>query len=147
MVSQNTHTARHIFMVDDDEDDRMIFSDILRSADNSIVLTEVENGKKLMDLLDNPPLPHLVFLDLNMPVKDGFECLEQIRKQAKLKQLNIVVYTTSDNPETIRKAQHLGATFYAVKPCSMENLRTLINTILDMDWLTLRPESRSFRLI
>ena len=82
MLTRTQNNSRHIFLADDDEDDRMFFSDALSEIDNSIVLTEAENGKELMEILHQPPnpMPEVVFLDINMPIQNGFQCLEEIRK-------------------------------------------------------------------
>ncbi|AWI26496.1 response regulator [Flavobacterium pallidum] len=148
MTIPDPNTRRHIVMADDDEEDRMIFSEILLEIDDSVIITQAENGKQLMDFLNGPviPHPHVILLDLNMPVQNGFECLQQIRNERNLKELNIVVYTTSDHPDTIKKAKNLGATFYAVKPNSLENLRSLVTMVLAIDWRGPVCE-RSFRLI
>lgn len=136
MTTNSQNSLRHIFLADDDEDDRMLFSEALSEVDGSVLLTEAENGKDLMNKLYLPPnpLPEIVFLDINMPLQNGFQCLEEIRKDAKdLKNLNVIMFSTSNNEQSIETAFGLGATHYAVKPNSFGALKSLIASVLKMD--------------
>lgn len=148
MALQYENPTRHVYLVDDDEDDRSFFVDVLQEIDNSIIITEVGDGKELLDILALPPipLPEVIFLDINMPKKTGFECLEELRSHGSLlRELKIIMLTTSSDPYTINKAQDLGATFYAVKPSSVTELRNLLKEVLETD--ILRQEQKRFRLI
>lgn len=130
MSHSNQIPVKHIFMTDDDEDDRVIFAEALLRVDPAIQLTQFENGKTFMDLICIPPdpLPDMVFLDINMPVLNGFECLEKIRnRNGQVKDIQIIVFTTSSDPLDIQKAKELGANFYAVKPNSLEGFISLIS--------------------
>lgn len=150
MVVQDGNNKRHIFMADDDEDDRSLFAEALQEIDSSIVLTQAENGKQLMDILSSPsnPMPDIVFIDINMPKLNGFECLEKIRNQnGNLKDLHVIMFTTSNNPTTIEKAFELGASHYAIKPNSFQALKLLINNILQIDWFASASENRKFQLV
>lgn len=128
MKTLNPHYPRHIILADDDLDDRLLLAEALQEKDGTLILTQAEDGKQLMDILYLPPspMPDLIFLDLNMPVKNGFECLEEIRgPKSNLRQLSILVFSTSGDPHNIQKAFRLGATFYAIKPHSYATLRAL----------------------
>lgn len=136
MLQQIHDSSRRIFLADDDDDDRSLFAEALSEIDSSIVLTEVLDGKQLIEALtvSKQPLPEFVFIDINMPVQDGLECLEAIRKkEGDLKEIPIIMLSTSSNPETIKKAFRLGASYYAIKPNSFNGLKLLIKSALTAD--------------
>ncbi|SHM74963.1 response regulator [Flavobacterium chilense] len=150
MTLQSPNSLRNIYLADDDDDDRIMFVEALQEVDSSVILTQAEDGKQLMDILNenSDPLPEVVFLDINMPKLDGFECLEEIKQHTRLKKLFVIMLSTSSDPITIEKAFDLGATFYAVKPSTFDELKSLIRNVLHMDWLSLEKQNRrEFRLI
>ncbi len=128
---------RHFFIADDDEDDREIFSEMLIELSGSIVLSRFSNGAELIDRLNQGigPLPEVIFLDLRMPLKNGFECLAEIRKfPVPIGKLSIVIFSSADQQSIIANAFDLGATFYAIKPNSFLDLKALLTEIIQMDW-------------
>lgn len=140
MTLKSNNPQRNIYLADDDDDDRTMFSEALHEIDSTVVLTQTKDGKQLMEILsDDPdPLPEVIILDINMPKVDGFECLEQIKQNANLKKLPVIMLSTSTDPDTIDKALELGATAYAVKPSSFDGLKSLIKNVLQMDWLSIK---------
>lgn len=87
-----------VFLIDDDDDDREIFSDSLTSMHPSILFYEAQNGLEAFKILKSGVfLPDLIFLDLNMPIMDGKTFLVQIKEDESLKDIPIVIYTTSSN--------------------------------------------------
>lgn len=139
----------HIFLAEDDEDDRLLFSDALLEIDSSAVLTEAENGKVLMNKLyiSSSHLPEIVFLDINMPLQNGYECLQEIRSnKGNLRNLHIVVLTTDCNKDHIDAVYNLGATYYVVKPENYNGLKSVIAKLLKIDWMhqTVRPDRKHF---
>lgn len=148
MAQLYENPTRHVFLVDDDEDDRSFFVEVLQQIDNSIIITEASDGIELMEILSRPPvpLPEIIFMDINMPRMSGFECLEAIRNHGTaLRELKIIMLSTCGNPETVEKAQQLGATYYAVKPSSLTGLRKLLSEVLETDML--QQPQKKFRLI
>lgn len=137
-------------MADDDSDDRDFFADAMAEVEPDVILKQFPDGMYLMDdlLSINPAaLPDFIFLDINMPRKTGLECLEEIRNHENLKQLNVIMLSTSNDPENIHRAMELGASFYAVKPSSFEKLKSILEEILAMDLAGAVEEKKKFLLL
>lgn len=117
----------HILMADDDTDDQYFFDITLEKLSLSTKLTIVENGEKLMSyLLKNlKKLPEVIFLDMNMPRKNGAECLKEIKNNKVLAQIPVIIYSTSLNAETANSLYNTGAHYYIRKG----NLKDLENTL------------------
>lgn len=126
---------KNIYLAEDDADDRMFFEDALKCINIPAELTVTKDGSELMLKLDDqvPPSPDVVFLDLNMPRKNGFECLKEIRDTPKLKEIPVVIFSTSDSPQAIALTYDLGANFYIQKPGSFNALKKIIETMLTTD--------------
>lgn len=124
-----------IFLADDDKDDCIFFEDALREITSGCDLVTSHDGKELMTILDRtvPPPPDVIFLDLNMPRKNGYECLKEIRTTPKLQNIPVIVFTTSTDSESINKMYHLGANRYISKPGSFPKLKKLIGSVLSLD--------------
>lgn len=141
---------KHIFYTDDDEDDQELFRGALTEVDNSKVLTIADDGDTLLQLLESPPpSPQIIFLDLNMPRKNGFEVLEVVRSSAKLKDYPVVVFSTSSDPTAIEKTRQLGANMFVIKPRSYKGIKKAIEVCLNTDWTDFeaKPENYVLRLI
>ena len=117
----------HILLADDDEADRLLFSETLDELEIKPILHTVNNGVELMAYLNkkNAQLPHIVFLDLNMPRKNGLECLKEIRNNDKLKSISIAIYSTSVNENDMDETFRYGANIYISKPNNINMLRQL----------------------
>ena len=120
-----------ILMADDDPDDRMLAKDALKEARLANALHFFEDGEQLMDYLLRRgkytdtlefPQPGLILLDLNMPKKDGREALREIKAAPELRQIPIVVLTTSKAEEDIYRTYDLGVNSFITKPVSFESL-------------------------
>lgn len=122
----------HIFLADDDADDRGLFYEAIRSSSVKAVLTTASNGDELIRLLVQTPasLPRIVFLDLNMPIKNGHEALIEIRKNDALKTIPVIIYSTSIDPQDTEKSFEEGADFYIEKPTSFNDLKYIIKSVL-----------------
>lgn len=136
-INQQT-TALNILLADDDYEDRLFFEKALSGIPMAIEHHCVKNGELLMQYLYNNqgPLPDILFLDLSMPLKTGFECLAEIKDSDKLKELNVVMltasYTRSDDLEDILKntLTGMGAMHYIRKTGNMEEFKTVIQQTL-----------------
>ena len=107
-----------ILLADDDDGDRLLFEMALCELPLATDLATVSDGEQLMiRLMKNVAnLPHLLFLDINMPRKNGFECLVEIKRNEDMKSLPVIIFSTSDNERDIKEAFDAGADLYIVKP-------------------------------
>lgn len=126
---------KNIFLAEDDADDRMFFQDALKQIAITTNLILANDGLELMSNLDvmEPPPPDVIFLDLNMPRKDGFQCLDEIRNTPKLKDIPIVIFSTTVNEDAVNKAYQYGATHYICKPTSFDLLIKIIEAVLSLE--------------
>lgn len=125
-----------IVLVDDDEDDRMFFADALQEIEIKTELMEFHNGQEVLDYLSETTAdrPHLIFLDLNMPVMDGFQCLREIRKNPDLKDMVVAIYSTSSSEKDIEETFVNGANIYINKPNRFEDLKKTIGQVVKRNW-------------
>lgn len=123
-------------IIDDDEDDRILFAEALAEVDGSYALMTAVNGEQALELLQKleTTLPDFVFLDLNMPRMNGWQCLSHLRKMAKLKDVPIIIYTTSQADEHVQKAKDNRATYFLTKPPKFKDLVHAIFYVLNMKW-------------
>ena len=111
-----------IFYTDDDEDDLSIFADAVESLPEKIQLNTYNGGDKLLTAIYNPPpKPHVIFLDLNMPGKTGFDVLAELRNSDK-KDIPVIIFSTSNEPGIIERCLTLGANLFITKPVLMKDI-------------------------
>jgi CheY-like chemotaxis protein len=124
--------APFFLLVEDDEDDRFFFLETLRSIDPAIQSMVAINGKEALTLLNNDffSLPDYIFLDLNMPLMNGLKCLEEIRKIPALKQIPVIIYSTTSEKEVEEKSRSSGAFSFFIKPSSQAELADYIRKII-----------------
>jgi CheY-like chemotaxis protein len=122
----------NILLADDDTDDCIFFKEALEELLLSTHLTTVHDGEQLMQLLTNETnvLPHVLFLDLNMPRKNGFECLTEIKLSSKLKQLPVIVFSTSFEQEVVNQLYKNGAQYFIRKPSEFSQFKKIIQLSL-----------------
>lgn len=122
----------HILLADDDEDDRGFFQDVLKELMLNVQFTMVEDGEELMQWLmqKKDMLPDLLFMDLNMPRKNGHQCLKEIKQHPVLKSLPVIIISTAANPIEINILYQDGAHYYIQKPNSFETLVQVIERVL-----------------
>lgn len=126
----------HVLLADDDEDDRLIFKEALEDIKIKTIVITVNDGIELMDYLTRPGvrLPDVVFLDLNMPRKNGMQCLEEIRNSAALKHLTIAIYSTSGAERDIEETFIKGANIYIKKPNDFSTLKKMVEEAMRINW-------------
>jgi CheY-like chemotaxis protein len=134
-----------IFYTDDDEDDLSIFTDAVDSLSVKIQLKTYSGGDKLLTAINNPPpTPHVVFLDLNMPGKNGFDVLTELRKSDVKKDIPVVIFSTSNEPGIIEKCRLLGANLFITKPVLMKDIVSSIEHALRINWKEFVPDTKNF---
>ncbi|SDB50182.1 Response regulator receiver domain-containing protein [Flavobacteriaceae bacterium MAR_2010_188] len=123
----------HILLADDDDSDRLFFGMALKKITTQTQLTTVEDGERLIYYLKNNSinLPNVIFLDLNMPRKTGHECLLEIRNDEKLKDIPIVIYSTSLHEEVAEILYQNGANYY-LKKSNIDELPGYIKKTLSL---------------
>lgn len=126
------HEIKTILYAEDDFDDRLFFKEALKQPINggSYEVKFADNGAAALHYLETHSLPDILFLDLNMPVKTGLECLREIKQNFQITDLPVVILTTSRSEPEICAARELGATIYAIKPMSIQQLSFVLDTCL-----------------
>jgi len=126
MKSQKTPLS--VLLTDDDEGDRLVFKEIFDEMDRVTSVHMVNDGKQLMDFLtkEDNPLPHIIFLDLNMPNMNGLECLKKIRKVDRYSDISIAIYSTSTSEKDIENTFLHGANIYITKPSDYRELKQVL---------------------
>jgi CheY-like chemotaxis protein len=132
-----------IFLADDDDDDCVLFQDAVNEVAQDHELVISYDGQELLETLDArvPPEPRVIFIDMNMPRKNGIECLQEIRRTDKLKNIPIIILSTSSQAKSIETAYAHGADYYITKPGTYGMLKKTIATVLAIDWSIARPTS------
>lgn len=122
----------NILLADDSENDRFLFTDALNELKVNTVINTVNDGVELMEYLADSKnkLPHLLFLDLNMPRKNGLECLKEIKSNDKYNDIIIAIFSTSLAEKDIEKTLVNGANVYINKPNSFEDLKQVLNKVV-----------------
>ncbi|MDZ4808066.1 MAG: response regulator [Bacteroidota bacterium] len=122
----------NILLVDDDFDDCNFFKEALDVLPKDTHLTTLHDGEQLMNYLfeNSENLPHILFLDLNMPRKNGYECLEEIKQNEKLKDIPVVILSTSKALDKIEMLFKKGANVYVRKPSGFSELVQVIEHAL-----------------
>jgi CheY-like chemotaxis protein len=125
-------TQLHLLLAEDDPDDRKFFEEALSEIPIATKFTTAADGEKLMKwLIQTPaPLPDLLFLDLNMPLKSGRECLEEIKKNPRLQSLPVIIFSTTVDFFNVENLYTAGAHYYIQKPHSFRHLVELIEQML-----------------
>lgn len=122
----------YLLLADDDEDDCLFFKEALDEIAVSSTLSAVHDGVQLMDYLKSNilNLPEVLFLDLNMPRKNGLECLNEIKNDEILKNLPIIIFSTSLDSEIVNNLYQKGASYYIRKPGEFSKLKSVIEKAL-----------------
>ncbi len=125
-----------VLLADDDEDDRLFFTDAFGEIKIKTKVKVVHDGVQLMEYLHHPDskMPHVLFLDINMPRKNGLECLREIRTSEKLKDLSVAIYSTSSCEKDIEETFVQGANIYINKPNDFGELKRVLTEVISINW-------------
>ncbi len=126
----------HIILADDDEDDRLFFTDAFNELKINTKVQTYNDGVALMDYLksEDAVLPQVLFLDLNMPRKGGIECLHEIKEDSKFDNIAIAIYSTSSSEEHIEETFVSGANIYIKKPSDFKTLKKILSDVVTINW-------------
>ncbi|MDO6818919.1 response regulator [Zobellia sp. 1_MG-2023] len=120
---------------DDDDDDRMFFQEAIQEIFPDIRMKLFSNGKLLLayivSSLSEENLPRLIFLDLNMPVMNGIECLLELKKNISTTNIPIVIFTTSSYEGDRLKLKDMGVNYFFTKETSFEKIQLQLKNIID----------------
>ncbi|MCW3117317.1 MAG: rcp1 2, partial [Chitinophagaceae bacterium] len=124
----------NILLADDDSDDCSFFKEVLAEFTLSTQLTAVHDGEQLMRRLidETNELPHVLFLDLNMPRKNGFECLAEIKQSQRLKHVPVVIFTTSFEQGVVNQLYQNGVQYFVRKPPEFSQFRKIIQHAISL---------------
>ncbi len=128
-------TPIQLLLADDDHDDCLLFSEALQELSLDTHLNLVHDGVELFDFLsgtDTKRLPHLIFLDLNMPRKNGQECLKEIKQNDKYSAIPIAIFSTSFDPVVAATLRDMGADYYIRKPADFSVLKKVLLDVLSI---------------
>lgn len=121
-----------IMIIDDDADDRAIFCESLQEVDPTVACIACSSGMEALELLKNShqALPDFIFLDLNMPRMNGKQFLQELKKNEKLNEVPVIIYSTSKTDADEKSTRQQGAVHFITKPCSMREMRQTIKEII-----------------
>jgi len=122
---------KNILHIDDDEEDSEIFLEAAQEASGSVIVDALYDAREAIDkLIENVLSPDVIFLDLNMPIMDGFQFLREIKSNLDLKHIPVIVLSTSSHEDTIQATKNLGANDFITKPSDYGQLVTILKTFL-----------------
>ena len=126
----------NILIVDDDEDDKKLFIESVKEVDEDISCVMASDGQEAIILLkdEHNTLPDYIFLDLRMPRINGKQCLEEIRKDKRLRHIPIFIYTTSKNVQDSIDLKKMGAVHFISKPDNPTDIYYILSLILGEKW-------------
>jgi CheY-like chemotaxis protein len=138
-----------LFYADDDEDDLAFFddavSDVTQNNEAIITLFLIKNGADLIEnIKKNRTTKTIVFLDLNMPQKSGFQFIKEMRNLPEFKKIPIIIYSTSNNVNDIKSCFELGANLYISKPSDYNDLMKIIVNMYHIDWENQELDFKTF---
>lgn len=118
-------------MADDDQDDATLFGEALREVDPSITCYLAADGHEMLNKLRTTgfALPDVIFLDLNLPVMDGWQCLRELKHDTILQRIPVIIYSTSSATRDKQMAAHLGATYFYSKPDNYNDLKRFLRNV------------------
>lgn len=125
---------KDILLAEDDNDDVLIFDLALAQLKIPYLLRTVDNGEKLFVVLKER-IPHILFLDIHMPCKDGVSCIVEIRKNREYDNLPIIVYTSDVSKKTVEDTYRNGANLFLEKAETVNKLTNKLQHIFSKDWI------------
>ncbi|MFN0035759.1 MAG: response regulator [Saprospiraceae bacterium] len=125
-----------VLLVDDDEEDRYFFREALREVDATVQYLDASDGQQALQMLSaqGALLPDLIFLDLNMPLMSGKQCLSALMQSESLSHIPVIVYTTSGQEQDVKETRKMGAAHFITKPALFDDICQAIGDMLGKKW-------------
>lgn len=124
-------TYKNVLLIDDDEDDQEIFLDAVMEVSTSITCNAISNAVEALNKLVSKILePEVIFLDLNMPIMDGEQFLKEIKLHPELREIPVIIYSTTSVEQIILKMKSMGAHDFITKPNSFFELKSILKSLL-----------------
>ena len=122
-----------LLFVDDDADDRRFFAEAVKEINDAIECEVAKDGLHALEILNDESLrlPDLIFLDLRMPRYNGKRCLLEIKGHDRLKDIPVIIYTTSTDVKEANELKELGAVHFISKPRSTEDIYYILSVVLE----------------
>jgi CheY-like chemotaxis protein len=108
--------TKRIILIDDDPDDQLFFRDAIEMVHPELLCELASSCQEAFRQLEEPPKPEFIFMDLNMPVMNGFDCLAYLKNQEGYRDIPVIIFSTSKNPQDINRTRRLGARYFVTKP-------------------------------
>jgi DNA-binding response OmpR family regulator len=121
-----------ILIVDDDGEDRELFREAIMEIDPAIQCFSAKDGRDALNQMNFEMivLPDFIFLDINMPIMNGKECLTEIKKHARFKHIPVIMYSTTSDTKEIKGYYTLGAHDFLIKPHNFKKLVEALSSIV-----------------
>jgi CheY-like chemotaxis protein len=135
----------NFLIADDDADDANLFCEALSQIDPVTKCFIAENGREVLELLSGGiNNPDIIFLDINMPIMNGWECLKRLKEDTTFKNIPVVMYSTSSAKKDVEKAYGLGALIFLSKPEDFRELCKILQVIVTNPLESLLKSLRGF---
>ena len=123
---------KNIVLAEDDEDDSLMFRDVLADLKFSVDVKVFDNGHDLLHYLFEvcEECPDIIFLDLDLPRRNGIDCLVEIRRVSKYHDVPVIVLSTSSHAPTVQKSFESGANLFVQKPDTFHRMRSILHSIV-----------------
>jgi CheY-like chemotaxis protein len=141
-------TDHKVFLLaDDDADDKTLFCEALAEVDPQIICHTATDGKEALSILGDKHLvrPNIIFLDINMPVMDGWQCLGRLKQDNNYKDIPVIMYSTSSYQRDIDLALEGGAFCFLTKPSDYRELRAILRHIASKPLESLHEAMKDFK--
>lgn len=133
MTNRIDSNGKKFLIVDDDRDDRELFTEALAAVDPGLICYSAPDGQKAIEKLESMAInqPDLIFLDLNMPVMDGWQCLTKLKSVESYKNIPVIIHTTSSHTVDKKLAKELGAICFFTKPDDFKKLKKMLEIVIE----------------
>jgi CheY-like chemotaxis protein len=130
----------NVLLVEDDEDDFYIFNMAVSSLKGSFQLLRTSNGIMFSSLIQTSIVPDVIFLDINMPYKNGISCLKEIRSNRAFDETRVVIYSGAIQKREVDICYDLGANFYLIKPTDFSLTKRQLRDLLQNEYFKLNVQ-------